>query len=270
MKLTYLNKTVEINIPSTTKRLKQQVLEDFFDSYKNADKEPYENEEFLFKLGSFEGSSDIEEIPVNVIGQWMSGGADSSLLAYLLCKKIRDEELDIKFQPISVRRGRANNPIYAGNVIDFIEEDLGVDFILPHEVYYPPLDDEYMREIKIFWERDDYNFRHRKFEILYSGITSNPPADDSTIPKNKERVRDDNGVDKIVEQRNGYRHYINPFINVNKKWEAEAYKDKELLDSLFPLTYSCEGSIEATKHHTQHCKRCWWCQERFWAFGRYV
>ena len=38
MKLTYLNKTVEINIPSTTKRLKQQVLEDFFDSYKNADK----------------------------------------------------------------------------------------------------------------------------------------------------------------------------------------------------------------------------------------
>jgi len=158
MKLTYLNKTVEINIPSTTKRLKQQVLEDFFDSYKDADKEPYENEEFLFKLGSFEGSSDIEEIPVNVIGQWMSGGADSSLLAYLLCKKIRDEELDIKFQPISVRRGRANNPIYAGNVIDFIEEDLGVDFILPHEVYYPPLDDEYMREIKIFWERDDIIF----------------------------------------------------------------------------------------------------------------
>ena len=184
MKLTYLNKTVEINIPSTTKRLKQQVLEDFFDSYKDADIPAYENEEFLFELGSFEGSSDIEEIPVNVIGQWMSGGADSSLLAYLLCKKIRDEELDIKFQPISVRRGRPNNPIYAGNVIDFIEEDLGVDFILPHEVYYPPLDDEYMREIKIFWERDDYNFRHRKFEILYSGITSNPPADDSTISKN--------------------------------------------------------------------------------------
>jgi len=270
MKLTYLNKTVEIKIPSTTKRLKQQVLEDFFDSYKDADKEPYENEEFLFKLGSFEGSSDIEEIPVKIIGQWMSGGADSSLLAYLLCKKIRDEKLDIKFQPISVRRGRPNNPIYAGNVIDFIEEDLGVDFILPHEVYYPPLDDEYMREIKIFWERDDYNFRHRKFEILYSGITSNPPTDDSTIPKNKERVRDDNGVDKIVEQRNGYRHYINPFINVNKKWEAEAYKDKELLDSLFPLTYSCEGNAEDTKYHTQHCKKCWWCQERYWAFGRYV
>ena len=76
--------------------------------------------------------------------------------------------------------------------------------------------------------------------------------------------------DKIVEQRNGYRHYINPVINVNKKWEAEAYKDKNLLDSLFPLTYSCEGSIEDTKYHTQHCKRCWWCQERFWAFGRYV
>ena len=142
MKLTYLNKTVVINIPSTTKRLKQHILDDFFDSYNDGVIPVYENEKFLYKLGSFEGSSDIEEIPVNVIGQWMSGGADSSLLAYLLCKKIRDEELDIKFQPISVRRGRPNNPIYAGNVIDFIEEDLGVDFILHHEVYYPPLDEE--------------------------------------------------------------------------------------------------------------------------------
>ena len=54
MKLTYLNKTVEINIPLTTKRLKQQVLEDFFDSYKDADIPAYENEEFLFESNNHE------------------------------------------------------------------------------------------------------------------------------------------------------------------------------------------------------------------------
>ena len=92
MKLTYLNKTVEINIPLTTKRLKQHILDEFFDSYNDGVIPVYENEKFLYKLGSFEGSSDIEEIPVKIIGQWMSGGADSSLLAYLLCKKIRDDD----------------------------------------------------------------------------------------------------------------------------------------------------------------------------------
>ena len=49
MKLTYLNKTVEINIPSTTKRLKQHILDDFFDSYNDGVIPVYENEKFLHR-----------------------------------------------------------------------------------------------------------------------------------------------------------------------------------------------------------------------------
>ena len=179
----------------------------------------------------------------------------------------------MKFQPLSVRRGRPNNPIYAEGVVDFIQEDLDVDFILPHEVYYPPLNDPEMTELKIFWEKDSENFRNQKFEILYSGITCNPP-DDAGLPKNKERNRDED-ADRPIESRNGIKHYINPFFQVNKKWEAEVYKDFGLLDTLFPLTYSCEGDAKDTKTHTWHCgntlpyeKQCWWCQERMWAFGR--
>jgi len=273
MILTYLGKTVDLSIPKTSLKLKQHIIDKLYDNHEIDTIPIYENEKFFNQVRLHETPENLEDRPVEVIGQWMSGGADSSLLAYLLCKEIRDQKLNIKFQPLSVRRGRPNNPIYAEGVVDFIKEDLNVDFILPHEVYYPPLEDSEMTELKIFWERDSENFKNNMFQILYSGITCNPP-DSAGLPKNKERTRDEES-DRPIESRNGIKHYINPFFQVNKKWEAEVYKDFGLLDTLFPLTYSCEGDAEDTKTHTWHCgntlpyeRQCWWCQERMWAFGR--
>lgn len=273
MILSYLGKTVDLSIPKTSLKLKQHIIDKLYDNHEIETVPIYEDTKFFEQVREHEIPENLEERPVKVIGQWMSGGADSSLLAYLLCKEIKDQNLDVKFQPLSVRRGRPNNPIYAEGVVDFIKEDLNVDFILPHEVYYPPLEDSEMTELKIFWERDSENFRNNMFQILYSGITCNPP-DDAGLPKNKERTRDED-ADRPIESRNGIKHYINPFFRINKKWEAEVYKDFGLLDTLFPLTYSCEGDAEDTKTHTWHCgntlpyeKQCWWCQERMWAFGR--
>ena len=273
MILSYLGKTVNLTIPKKSLKLKQHIIDKLYDKHELETIPIYENKKFFDQVREYEIPENLEERPVKVIGQWMSGGADSSLLAYLLCKEIKEQNLDVKFQPLSVRRGRPNNPIYAEGVVDFIKEDLDIDFILPHEVYYPPLEDSEMTELKIFWERDSINFKNNMFQILYSGITSNPP-DDAGLPKNKERNRDEN-ADRPIESRNGIKHYINPFFQVNKKWEAEVYKDFGLLDTLFPLTYSCEGDAEDTKTHTWHCgntlpyeRQCWWCQERMWAFGR--
>jgi len=273
MILSYLGKTVDLTIPSTSTKLRQELIDELYEKYEIETIPIYENEKFLAQVREWETPEYLEERPVKVIGQWISGGADSSLLAYLLCREIKEQNLDIKFQPLTVRRGRPNNPFYAEGVIDFIKEDLDVDFILPHELYYPPLEDAKMTEMIIFWERDSENFRQNKFQILYSGITCNPP-DDAGVPKNKERNRDEES-DRPTVNINGIKHYINPFFQINKKWEAEVYKDFGLLDTLFPLTYSCEGDAEDTKTHTWHCgntlpeeNQCWWCLERKWAFGR--
>tara|TARA_B000000609_G_C24123778_1_gene321148 strand:- start:219 stop:1028 length:810 start_codon:yes stop_codon:yes gene_type:complete len=267
MKLSYLNKTVNLKIPKTTIRLKQEIIDKLYEEFEPEPIPVYENERFKQQVSKYETEKNLEEVPVKVIGQWISGGADSSLLAYLLCKKIKEENLNVKYQPISVRRGRPWNPVYAAQVLEWIENDLQIDFMLPHEIYYPPLIDSEMTETKIFWEKDNQNFREGKFQILYSGITLNPPKD-VDISLNKERNRDDDGTEKPVETRNGLRHYINPFFTINKKWEAEAYKDLGLLDTLFPLTRSCEGSDYETGNYTFHCGGCWWCEERMWAFGR--
>ena len=253
------DKVVDVSIPSIVPKLKPEIIEYLYSNYSSY--------EIYHKIQDYK-KKDHYNKKVETIGIWMSGGADSSLLAYVLAKKIKDEKLNIKLQPLSVRRGRPNNPIYAGNVIDFIEEDLDIK-MNDHIIYYPPMDDEHYREIEVFKDKDNENFKKNLFQILYSGITSNPPADDDTIPKNKERTRDE-GAERPLITYNGIRYYMNPFFCINKQELRMIYDQLGLTDKLFPITYSCEGTPEQTKTHTRHCKKCWWCQERFWAFGRYV
>jgi len=253
------DKTVNVTIPKTVPKLNNDIQDYLHDHF--------EGEEIYEKLKNYK-KEDHYVKGVETIGIWMSGGADSSLLTYVLAKKIKDENLNIDLQPLSVRRGRPNNPIYAGNVIDFIEDDL--DFKMKdHIVYYPDKSDEFYREIQIFKDMDNENFKDDLFQVLYSGITCNPPSDDKSISKNKERSRDEE-TKRPLKTFNGIRYYMNPFFCINKRELRMIYDQLKLTDKLFPLTYSCEGTAEDTKTHTQHCEKCWWCQERFWAFGKYI
>jgi len=204
---------------------------------------------------------------IKKIGIWVSGGADSSILLYCLSKMIKDENLNFQIQPLSVRRGRPWNPIYAANVIDWIVDELNFENMLPHIVYYPDKNDEYQRENKEFRERDVENFNNGIVDVMYSGITMNPPADDKTISKNKERSRDETS-ERLIVNDSLMCLYINPFFNINKKHIAEIYNQFNLIDTLFPLTRSCEGFAQDTGYYTYHCGKCWWCEERMWAFGR--
>ncbi len=253
------NKKVEVIIPEFVPKLKPDILKKFV--------EKYDTDEMLQQLKHV-SKNDHYQKKVETIGIWMSGGADSSLLTYVLAKKIKDENLKINIQPLSVRRGRGWNPIYAGHVIDFIEQNLNIK-MKSHIVYYPPMDDEHYREIQVFREKDNENFLNDNFQILYSGITCNPPSDDETISKNKERTRDEES-ERPLKTYNGIRYYMNPFFDINKKHLKMIYDQLKLTDSLFPITRSCEGSDYETGNYTYHCEKCWWCEERYWAFGKYV
>ena len=215
------------------------------------------------KMKTLQFTEKWEEVPVKTIGMWMSGGADSSMCAYLLNKKIRDENLDVKFQPMSVRRGRGWNPVYAGTVIDFIENALNIK-MNDHIIYYPDINDYYQREIKEFRDRDVENFNNGTFQIMYSGISCNPPK--SEVSQSTEEERDEDN-DRPVETRSGFAHYINPFFDMNKRDIAKLYDEHDLTHTMFPLTRSCEGSDYESGNYTWHCGKCWWCEERMWAFG---
>lgn len=112
-----------------------------------------------------------------------------------------------------------------------------------------------------------------KINNLYLGVTKNPPSSISNNFKYadwKDPTRDtveDNNIhtDEVFEK------IITPWINIDKKQLALLYKQEDLLDTLFPVTYSCEWyPRDGTDPGMDHCGECWWCEERQWGFGRLV
>jgi 7-cyano-7-deazaguanine synthase in queuosine biosynthesis len=57
-----------------------------------------------------------------------------------------------------------------------------------------------------------------------------------------------------------------PWWNVDKKFIAFQYQKYNLMNIIFPLTESC---IEDKKDQPFPCKKCFWCEEKYWAFGSY-
>lgn len=207
------------------------------------------------------------------IGVWMSGGADSSLLCYLLAKKIKEDQLDCKLVPLTIDYKRPYAFI-AVSVREKIEELLDCkDVFLPHKIYHPPEDVTWTTEelAEQFHIRNFQHFKNGDVQMLFSGITTNPPrAVQETfnygILEDVEAVRGE-GVEK--ETRRYFVKYggefleLKPFFDVNKKEIAKIYNEHNLMETIFPLTRSCEHIGTSTGH----CGECWWCQERLWAFG---
>lgn len=210
--------------------------------------------------------------PIKTLGIWMSGGADSSLLCYLLAEKIISEQLDITIQPITIdyKRPFARKAVY---VRQMIEQVLGAkDIFLKHLVYHPE-DNKYWTRDELaeqFHIRNYENFKADKFQVLYSGITTNPPLDVQRnfkwgILPDVEEKRGEGVTKETVRyfQKEDKEFFeIKPFFNVNKKVIAQLYKDRKILSNIFPLTRSCE-KIDTSDGH---CGECWWCEERLWAF----
>lgn len=215
---------------------------------------------------------------ITTVGVWMSGGADSAVLCYILAKKIIQDQLPLQIQPITVDYKRPFSFI-AGNVVTEIKKLLSADTIFKDHLVYNPPDDTVWSHAELtdqFHQLNEKHVRENKFQVLYSGITTNPPVDiqkkfnwgilkdvevkrGSTVPKDKVR--------HLVKQEPDatYEFYeIKPFFDLTKKDIALLYLSLHILDTLFPLTRSCED----LKSTTGHCGNCWWCEERAWAFER--
>ena len=193
----------------------------------------------------------------------LSGGADSAILLYLLSQQKVES-----IRPYFLHRKNKSNFLEPPRrIINFVRTQFPNANIIDLEIY-----DVTEREQDITVTNFEMTtFMEEKYncDIFLTGSTANPPSEvfgEEDVARIKERDTYRQVLFK-KEDASGDRLYYRPFSNVNKKFIAGLYRQYNLLDTLFPLTLSCTETTTIN-----HCESdsCWWCKERFWAFGRYV
>ena len=247
----------------------------------------YDNRQKMIKIDGVEifFDSGWKNIAVS-----LSGGADSTLLAYLLCDHIREKNLEhITIHIISHVRCWKTKPwqkydslkIYNWLIQDFtkIKFERHTNFISPdleYAVTGPSLIDEYGKkvsgdniQIRGFAE---YICHTYGIDAHYNAVTRNPKGVD--FFGMVERDIDPNDDNRhLVLMKHMDRWAIHPFRFIEKSWIVKQYYRLGLED-LLENTRSCEGEVEDLNYKTYRpyqnvpvCGKCFWCKEREWAIA---
>jgi len=187
---------------------------------------------------------EIDE-PVSII---VSGGADSALLLWLLLKVQKNT---VHITTLTNKQKFYRNVVPAANVVKFCVDATGNNNIT-HKFLYEDYqnDDSFSKLIESMETR-----------IKIMGLTDLPTQDSNLdIP-----VLPQNDIRNYPAPRDLWKGDMYfPFANINKKDLAKIYEDNGLVDTLFPLTMSCES----LNNVVDHCGQCWWCKERLWGFNK--
>ena len=207
----------------------------------------------------------------NKIAISMSGGLDSSLLSYMLCKEIIDKNKNTEIFPLhGIDNTRPTSPENIQNIINFLRT--AFPSVVIHDMltwdntkdYITPKNKKDSKGI------EKWCLEHN-IKYVYGGRTANPPkkiTDDFGGHLESNRTHNNNlEISKYQYDFDAY--LIRPWVNVDKKYIYEQYKKHNLLDTLEPLTWSCIGFAKQTNFFTEPCKTCYWCKEKYWGFNKY-
>jgi|TARA_B110000483_G_scaffold84590_1_gene104867 disulfide oxidoreductase YuzD len=216
----------------------------------------------------FENSQDNWEIDlpssITNIGLKISGGADSAIVCFMLAKYIMEERPDITLHPVT---GIADNKLYqqkyADSVLRKVEELTGIVF--GKHQYKDVTASRYILDQEDFLKS---LYEQELFSLHFAGITANPSEDDAPQLYTSIKAMPTDDRSKQLIKKDNYRL---PLINIDKRGVAEHYTRLGVMDTLFPVTRSCEAIVTDSVYNIdKHCEVCWFCKERYWGFNRYV
>jgi hypothetical protein len=222
------------------------------------------------------------------IGVMFSGGVDSTMLLYILCRIIREFKLDIKITPVTVSRHwetTLHNEVAKDRIFAYIDgkfpgilRDLQWGF-LPGVYENTPIQaltlkdkgDDSLKlaegghaDLYYFAKFHNWIARVHGLEIIYCGSTTNPPQE-FAVDGPGFRAPEQSPVDSIDLQDlqrkinyHGKHHCLlaDPFLYIEKTWITAQYKNFAVED-LYEMTQSCVSAPNG-------CKDCFSCYERKW------
>jgi 7-cyano-7-deazaguanine synthase in queuosine biosynthesis len=187
----------------------------------------------------------------------MSGGADSSVLLFIMMKY---SQSPVNVYTLASKEKFFSSAQISANVIKKCMELTGKS-INQHNVIYADKQNN-----ELVFKHPWRDLKSRDISIVYTGLTKLPPIEVYSKFKNptEDSVFEERNPSVTYNEYSGNKKIYMPFYNLDKKQIHEIYRNFDLEHSLFPLTRSCESLVQ----NTGHCGTCWWCEERQWAFGR--
>lgn len=218
------------------------------------------------------------------IGISLSGGADSALLAYLICLN-SDAEIHVVTQ-VRNWKTRPWQRHISLEVFNWLVSKFPKNKFVRHEGFIPPeleepisplIKDEYGEDKPgnriILRAHNEFIIHNYQLDAWFSAVTKNPSINISgALPERNE------GVLPLHMKHMGIDVY-HPFVHTSKDWIIKQYYENNILD-LLELTRSCEGDNSTRPEvfldldyrtykpgqQVPICGRCFWCKERAWAF----
>ena len=217
----------------------------------------------------------------------VSGGADSALLAYMICEIAKKQEHDVTIHIINHVRMWKTRPWQqhdADRVYDWLFQRFyhttfkrHINFIAPDIEYGnigPNLTDEYGKKVSgdNIQQRAYAEFICYKYNVdaYYNAVTRNPRLAQFNVMQERDIERNENNkhLEYMIHLNRVASH---PFRFVDKSWVLNKYKELDIME-LFDITRSCEGEFEGIDYMTYTpgqfvpvCGKCFWCKERNWA-----
>ena len=216
----------------------------------------------------------------------LSGGPDSAIIYYAICNFYKDDLTTNIFPMTMASPLRPHSIKKATDVINTVAKLTGryptqhyTVFHFAHNVNneWPINSIEYTKSQE---ELESMVFNTKQIDARYAGLSINCPIDELTTMVNQF----DNSIDyqKSLATRDQSRDvpteapvckldnitmYL-PFAHHDKRTVFQVYKDYDVVESLYPVTWSCENDMQMQSDNPLHCGTCYFCLERIYAFGK--
>lgn len=257
------------------------------------DQKDWKNDHIRLHLKAVPPYTVINGLPIHFDPKWkrigisFSGGADSSLLLYILCKLITETKSNCKIYPISLVRFYHDKPwleYMAKDVYDWIDkqfpnilQDIAWGFIPPFleivkikNLKIPELSRQFNEnlancDVAVVDSFIDYQIKKHNLQYVFTGNTTNPPIKHEKAPAFRDEKLMSFHPTKIIG-----KYFISPFYLINKAWIMAQYQNFNLKETLLPLTRSCEYSMKEYglekwnygDPYPEPCGKCFFCKER--------
>jgi hypothetical protein len=201
--------------------------------------------------------TDVEEIleKYRKIGLLVSGGLDSSLLAYLLHDIKYKTNRNNSFEFFVVPRPD-DSVVHVNRIVDYLDNQFNQPKSTIHIVGRGDL--HHSKQVTSGMTEAVLNY---DCDIYLSATTTNPPE---LLPNYKYgffREPDGTPYNGPVRKKSYHPKLIDIFWDYTKEDTVKIIKDYDLAD-IMNLTHTCTGS------KSTRCNACWQCCERAWAFKK--